>query len=319
MRNFFLLCSLCLAAVTVADDNAYIRIKRSRLGSDCLQVAVRQFTVGDQEKRNILLVGVSHVGSQSYYEALQEILNAADVVLFEGVDGNRPEFRAATVEQSPERSSLQANMARALGLVFQLHHIDYSREHFLNSDLTGEQLFALFEGRDMPESAPAAKAQMEELIKGMEQTSITGQVAAPVLEFLEGRPGWSKGMRWGMVKILGSVTGNISEYPGLPDHLKTLMSVLIEKRNEKVMTDIEKQLQLIKPGQTLAVFYGAAHMHDFEVRIKKELGGNFVKTDWYTSFCGNLQTSGLNIVQKNMISWFVHQQVRALKIIATPR
>mgnify|MGYP000592629042 CR=1 FL=1 len=297
-------------------EGEFIRVERVQNGTDCLQVAIKTYGVADEKK--VQLVGVSHVGTQKYYEGLQVILNRADVVLFEGVDGDRASFRQATAEQSPERSGLQVNLARALGLVFQLHHIDYEQEHFINSDLTSTQLLALFDGKEMPESSPAAQAQMEDLLAGMEQASVSGQAAAAALEFLEMRPGWSRAMRWGMVKMLGSVTGNVSEYPGLPEHLRTLMQVLIEKRNEKVMSDIHNQLEKLPAGGTVAVFYGAAHMHDFEQRIGTELEGQWIETLWETAFCGNLQTSGLNLLEKKTISWFVNQQVRALKMISIP-
>jgi hypothetical protein len=38
--------------------------------------------------------------------------------------------------------------------------------------------------------------------------------------------------------------------------------------------------------------------------------------DWITAFCGNLQTSGLNVLQKGMIEWFVLQQVRTLELMS---
>jgi len=121
-----------------------------------------------------------------------------------------------------------------------------------------------------------------------------------------------------MVNILGSVTGNVAEYPGLPEHLRTLMTVLIENRNEKVVADIHEQLELLPEGGTIAVFYGAAHMHDFEIRLQKEWDAELTDTEWRTAFSGNLQTSGLNVLQKKLVSWFVNQQVMTLKVISTP-
>ena len=307
-----------LGVASVFGEEAFLRVHAGRNHIDSLEVAVKTYRIHGEEPKWIQLVGVSHVGTPGYYEGLQDLLNEANVVLFEGVDGDHPAFRQATVERSPERSNLQVNLARALGLVFQLHHIDYTPEHFLNSDLTSVQLLALFEGEEMPESGPAAQAQMEQLLAGMEEATLSGQAAAAVLDFLEMRPGWSRAMRWGMVNILGSVTGNVAEYPGLPEHLRTLMTVLIENRNEKVVADIHEQLELLPEGGTIAVFYGAAHMHDFEIRLQKEWDAELTDTEWRTAFSGNLQTSGLNVLQKKLVSWFVNQQVMTLKVISTP-
>lgn len=315
--RWLLLIAIWLCAPLFADGE-FLRIERLESGSDCLQVAIRNYEVPDAAgTKTIQLVGVSHIGSAGYYAAVQDVLDQATVVLFEGVDGNHPAFLQATEELSPEHSSLQVNLARALGLVFQLHAIDYTRANFINSDVTSDQLMALFEGKDIPEAGPAAQAQMEQLLAGMEEASLSGQAAAAVLNVLEMHPDWRRGMRWGMVKILGSVTGNVAAYPGLPEELQVMMTVLIEKRNEKVMQDLHAHLANIQPGETIAVFYGAAHMHDFEVRLQEEMKAQLTETQWLTVFCGNLQRSGLNLIEKKGLAWFVNQQVRALKILST--
>ena len=304
---------------TLSAETEFLRIRSTPDQSDCLEIAVRHFGIGDgDDPVQLWLVGVSHIGTEAYYQELQGLLGKADVVLFEGVDGDHPAFKQASSEEGRQRSTLQSNMARALGLVFQLHHIDYNQPHFINSDLTSVQLMALFEGEEMPEATPAARAQMENLIDDMEQQGFRGEMASSVLAFLDTRPGWAKGMRWGMVNILGNVTGNVSEYAGLPDHLRVLMQVLIEKRNEKVMDDIHEQLQTLAPGQSLAVFYGAAHMHDFEQRIQETYAAEILDTAWLTAFCGNLQTSGLNFIEKKALTWFINQQVRTLNLISQP-
>lgn len=293
----------------------YLRVTRSDVTqTECLQIAIRTLMIPETRHR-IELVGVSHIGTQAYYEELQKDLNEADVVLFEGVDGDRPEFRAAR-EQAPEHSTLQANLARALGLVFQLHHIDYSPDHFINSDLSSRQLMALFDGEDLPEEEEEAKVQLEHLMETMEQTTATGQVGAAVLEFLQGRPGWSRGMRWAMVNTLGSVQGNVARYAGIPESMRVFMEVLIDRRNDAVIEDIQEQLARVEPGGTIAVFYGAAHMHDFHDRLVSEFGATELEVEWRNAFCGNLQRSGLNLIQKQVVEWFVLQQVRTLEIMA---
>ncbi|WFB35692.1 hypothetical protein P3T73_16190 [Kiritimatiellota bacterium B12222] len=316
MRTWTCLLLGVLFSGSLSAGDEFLRIKPQVDDTICLQVAVRNYAAGAQRDKTVQLVGVSHIGSPRYYKTLQTILDAADVVLFEGVDGDSTAFREATKQKSPERSALQANLAQALGLVFQLHYIDYERENFINSDVTSMQLMDLFDGKEIEESGPEAKAQMEQMLASMDQTSVSGQVAAQVLEFLELRPGLGKGMRWGMVRILGSATGNFVEYPGLPEHLQTMMKVLIESRNEIVMKDIHEQLDQLPAGATVAVFYGAAHMPDFEVRLEQELHAVFVSERWFTAFCGNLQTSGLNLLEKQSLRWFVGQQVQALKIIS---
>jgi hypothetical protein len=316
--RFFIFLLLLTGVGPLLAESEFLRIRSNPEQSDRLEVAVRTYAIGDEENPvHLQLAAVSHIGTETYYQEIQELLDKADVVLFEGVDGDQPAFRTMHKE-GRQRSTLQSNLARALGLVFQLHHIKYDQDHFINSDLTSIQLMALFGGEEMPEATPAAHAQMENLIENMEQNGVRGEIAESVLAFLDTRPGWARGMRWGMVNILGNVTGNVSEYAGLPDHLRVFMRVLIEKRNEKVMADIHDQLQELTPGKTMVVFYGAAHMHDFESRIQETYAAEILDTTWLTAFSGNLQTSGLNFLEKKALTWFINQQVRALNILSRP-
>ncbi|MGC3988893.1 MAG: hypothetical protein QM796_04255 [Chthoniobacteraceae bacterium] len=72
----------------------------------------------------ILLVGVAHLGTPDYYATLQKRLDAQTVVLFEGVHEKNMKMGKgqATIE-----GGVQPELAKGLGLVFQLDAIDYSR------------------------------------------------------------------------------------------------------------------------------------------------------------------------------------------------
>jgi len=295
----------------------YLRIQRQPDQSDCLQVAIREFSLGPPHEVTLSLVGVSHLGSAAYYATLQERLDAADVVLFEGVDGDTALFREG-FRADPPPENLQSHLARALGLVFQLHHIDYTRGHFVNSDLTSEQMMALFSGEEMPEVDHAARARMEQVMDNMEQVGWHGGVSKTLLDLLESHPGWSRGLRWGLVTILGNATGNMSEYAGLPQSLRRMMEVLIERRNEKVLDDIALQLETMEPGQTLAIFYGAAHMPHFETEILSRWQAEPGESEWLTAFCGNLYTSGLGVIERNLLTLMIRQQVRTLNLMSRP-
>lgn len=315
MKFVYRILGICFASSMLFADVPYLRVTRNpTTETECLEIAVRSFEVQDKV---VQLVGVSHIGTKTYYDELQKILNAADVVLFEGIDGHRAEFRQMTAEQPPERSSLQANLARALGLVFQLHHIDYTPEHFINSDVTSEQLLALFQGQELPERPERGEERLDHLMSTMEQTSVSGQIGGSILDFLKTRPGWSRGMRWAMVNTLGAVQGNISSFAGLPEEMRNVMEVLLERRNDVVIRDISQQLESQPKGSTIAVFYGAAHMYDFHVRLIKEFQAVEREVMWRTAFCGNLQASGLNVLQKGMVEWFVLQQVRTMELMSS--
>lgn len=315
-RAFFLLISLLVAGGFLRAED-YLRLRVDTHGTRHLDIASRRFRVGKgAEARDVLLLAVSHIGDGAYYQKIQRRLNRADLVLFEGVDGHREEFRNLNRHKEEiGRSNLQAKMAAALGLEFQLFAIDYTSEHFRNSDVTTAQLRDLFNGDEMGEDTDLDEKDMEKLLRDMRALSVGGRVMASILDVVEARPEWGRAMRWSMATVMGNLKGHISEYPGIPPDIRELLLVLLDKRNDVVMGDIRNSLREIEPGQTLVVFYGAAHMADFERRLIKEFEAEVVKTEWLEAFGGNLDASGLNVLQRSMVRGFVKQQLAALKWI----
>ncbi|MEZ6318069.1 MAG: type II secretion system protein GspG [Phycisphaerales bacterium] len=83
-RRFIL---IALLAVVVpfarAADDPYMRLEEGEGGVARLQVAARTFERDGSPP--VTLVGVAHVGDASFYAQLQDLLDAHDLVLFEGV------------------------------------------------------------------------------------------------------------------------------------------------------------------------------------------------------------------------------------------
>ena len=71
---------------------------------------------------------------------------------------------------------------------------------------------------------------------------------------------------------------------GVPDDWNTRdtkdFEVLLERRNDVVLEDLELLLIGEPDVGRIAVFYGAAHMADLEARLTKELGLEAVVTSW---------------------------------------
>ncbi len=76
------------ACARTGDDHApepYLRVQEiEETGGASLQIALRRFQRGPTEPV-LTLVGVAHIGQPEYYAALEERLDAHDLVLFEGV------------------------------------------------------------------------------------------------------------------------------------------------------------------------------------------------------------------------------------------
>jgi hypothetical protein len=99
----------------------YLRLGEKREGAVLqLQTAVREFVHPDPSRPQITVAAAVHIGEREFYRELQEILNAQDVVLFEGV---RPrQFEEADIAQ------VQADLTRSRMRVLAAMLESYRRE-----------------------------------------------------------------------------------------------------------------------------------------------------------------------------------------------
>ncbi|MCC5844522.1 MAG: hypothetical protein JJU05_09745 [Verrucomicrobia bacterium] len=307
----FILFAMMMWGVCAWTAEPYLRVTDGADGSRILEIAVRTLRAEDGSPRRIHLVAVSHIGSQGYYDALQAKLEEMDLVLFEGVGGDRDEFlRRDPAEDADE---LQPALARAVGLRFQLHAMDYLRPHFVNSDLTPGELLALFSGENPEDFTAEGLARLEQTLASMQGDGLNAGMMRMFLGMIERHPPFALGVRWALVEILGTVRGDLASVQGLPRDVEDMLRVLLRERNAVVMRDIARVLAPADAPADLAVFYGAAHMHELESRLETELGFRPEKTVWLPAFQGNLERSGLGRMQQNMLRHMVLQQVRMLE------
>ena len=145
----------------------YARFSRYRDSWSRLEVLSRTFASADG-KRRVTLTSAVHIADLSYYDALQDHLDAHDVVLYEGVGVQRDftdieiptaEMRAEELANPRRRgglrrsdlvaldfvSSLQEGMGESLDLTFQRDGLDYSHSWWWPADVTSEGLFGLID------------------------------------------------------------------------------------------------------------------------------------------------------------------------------
>ncbi len=297
----------------------YLRVVERPGGFRELQVASRELRLEAHPGVTVELLGVSHIGSKRYYESIQERLEAADVVLYEGIDGDRPEFREGKVDQEEgNNANLQKNLATALGLAFQLDAIDYNQEHFKNSDLSAFELFALFQGENPDGLDEAGRKRLEQLMQQMQGQGMGAVVMQNLLQQVQQHPRWRRALRWSLAGILGAVQGDVSEYAGLPEDMRQLMHVLIDRRNEVVLKDLAALLAKADPEgeQRILLFYGAAHMMDIEAQLSKQYGVSEAEATWLPAFRGSVERSGLGRLEKMSLTFFTEQQIQTLRLVS---
>jgi hypothetical protein len=314
MRRLTSLVLLLLLPRLPAEDRAWLRTVDTPGEGRELQTALRRYDLPKHPGRSVTLLGVSHIGSRAYYEGIQERLDAAGLVLYEGIGGDRPEFRNATAADYKD-AGLQADLAAALGLQFQLAAIRYNRPHFRNSDVGPVELLALFQGDDPDALDAESLEKLQALLAAMQNEGPLSQALSALLDQIGEHPGRARSLRWSLAEILGALDGDLSRSAAVPPDMRRLMEGLLQGRNNVVLRDLRALLANENGPKDIVIFYGAAHMHDLEVRLVEEFEAEPQPTEWLPAFRGSLRGSGLSAVETTALRWFTQEQVRVMKLL----
>ncbi len=377
-----------------ADERGYIRVREVDDGVLVLELATRSFTPADAQAfgpgRTVRLVSAVHIADASFYRVMQEQLDQADLVLFEGVkppgagsidpaggdeakakatrnrlkflklvaeqaaadgggggggEGNAggalPRTAAELIERSGKRwrsllegsmsdgwgrpirvalrgaegvlvissdgpdgrqaaadageagddlrvevrpptgaakkePGIQAQLAKALGLTFQLEAMDSSKRNWRSSDMSMDELQAAME---------AAGADPSALLGVLDGSSIMGRVAGFMLGIVAQSPQMGAMVKMVLVETMGAAEGLMSGgaggggAAGIPRGMANVMRVIVEDRNGVVLKDVRSVLEREAGVKVVAVFYGAGHMSGLEKGLA-ELGLKPSGVEW---------------------------------------
>ncbi len=304
-----------------AKPDPYIRIQETPEGEIKLQVALRKLKHAENEKASVIwLSGVAHIGAESYYKELQKHLDAQELVLFEGVgffrdkeSRKKGERGAGSFRPEMVDHSIQGDLAKALGLVFQLSIIDYERPNFLNSDLSANEFMAYFE-KGSENSILSGDAKEDKEVTRFMAIMAGSSTATKILQFvlkIFGRSPRFQGMaRLVLIETLGTVGNDFSDIKGMPEQMKKLMHTLIQERNKVVLKDLRKTLRPEKAPESISIFYGAAHMPHMESRICKSLGYEPAGDTWLTCFSVIPSEQGLRKSDIALVRRMVAMQIK---------
>lgn len=291
-----------------------------------LQIAARQFVPVHGHGPVIWLTGVSHIGDANYYAALQKHLDAQTVVLFEGISANahhpadmrvpRSSPAAATPPGAgPDNSAaepiggLQSSLAASLGLVFQLSAIDYERPNFRNCDLSIPELRQLLVQSETNEGASGAGESFEGVLQLMQGGSFFDSVLQVGLRFLGASPKLRALGRLALIDVIGDIQGDFSQLGAMPPDMKQLLEVLLERRNQRVLTELRNEIQVMGKHDSIAVFYGTAHMPDLEKRLRAQLHYRPAGERWFTPFSVNPVQAGVSEAERQALRSLIKQQL----------
>lgn len=177
---------------------------------------------------------------------------------------------------------LQRDLADALGVVFQLDHMDSSRSPWVNADMSIDQIQAKLEESDV---------DADQLFGMLSGDSAFSRLAGGLLKLLGS---WDSGR--GMLKIVGVETLAQSEAMmehGQPGEMGELMKVLIDERNAYVVDALERLMKESPEKREIAILYGAGHMQDLEERLVERMDWKPVDERWVRALTLDLDELGM--------------------------
>jgi len=297
-----------------------MRVTKPEPDTVALEIALRRFLPASGRGPTIWLAGASHLGESNYFSGLQMFLDGQPLVLFEGIGAGSKKLRA----ESPADNGIQDTLATSLGLSFQLNVIDYGRSQFRNSDLTVAQLQRLFAGGGARSEgtgadgasggrASAAGQQFEDLLGVMEGSSMLGALLHAGVKFIGSSPKLRAMTKLVLIETLGELKGDIAQMKGAPPEIQRLLAVIIQERNKVVLDDLQKEITAAESPGSIAVFYGAGHMADFEKRLREGLGYSPAGDVWLRAMAVNTRDAGLSATDIGAMRALIQWQMQALE------
>ncbi len=243
----------------------FVRFTRHERLRASLDTSIRTYR-HPETRCAVTLVSAVHIGDRAYYEALQEVLDAHDLVLFERV-GTEDESEAERSAAFTQLALLQIEFSKLLEFDQQMDRIDYARLNLLHADMSLREFtealddageVTLFDEWALRIVAPIARIGVA-LLRGIGEAD----------------PHYATRLRWQMAVMLSDLS-NVLIQLGIDD-LDNPDDVILGVRNRHAWEVLEEVLP--ERYQRVAIFYGAAHMPDFQRRLY-EAGWRFETATW---------------------------------------
>ncbi len=167
--------------------------------------------------------------------------------------------------QRASEDNLQAQLAQALDLAFQLEAIDYQQPNWRCSDLAMDQLNRALRARGIDFIGFSST---------LAGSSMPAQVIKMILRFTRWADAFLGGaiadtLKVAMIEMLGD---DVIMQQSLEQMGEGFSEVIVDLRNSKTIEDLRQIIKEEPEIGSVAIFYGAAHMPDFEQQLAEKLG-----------------------------------------------
>lgn len=291
-RALVIVLSLALVAPLLAEQpvekkaapGKFIRVQRNAdKEPTALETAIVRYVPASGEGNlTVDLVSVVHIGDKGYYQKLNKEFENYDVVLYELVapEGTRIPKGGKREGGLNPLAMMQQMMKMGMNLESQTELIDYTKKNFVHADMSPDQIAEAMKKRgDDPLTLILSVAtEMIRQQNRQAQEKDKNPHAQPDLDPLTllldpDGPNKLKKVMATQMEDLDGATAGLGQ---------TLNTILITDRNGAAMKVFAKELANGK--KKIAIFYGAAHMPDFEKRLRDDFGLKRGSEQWFTAW-----------------------------------
>ncbi len=261
-----------LAAAEPNPGSSFLRIQRDESREPvALQTVIAKYVSASSARGvEIDLVAVVHIGEKAYYERLNKEFEQYDTVLYELVAPEGIKLPKTSGEQKSDNplAMLQQGMKFVLRLEHQLEVVDYGKPNFIHADLSPEGMRRAMKERGDNEMTVFLGVVADFLRK----KNLGADKPAPQI------PDISLNDLLNPTKFRRMMAQQFEDAGGDVVLGRTVNQLLVEDRNKACMKVLQQQLAAGK--KKIAIFYGAAHMPDFDKRLKEDFDMKRTTSEW---------------------------------------
>jgi hypothetical protein len=265
----------------VADAAEFLRLSRSADGDlVSLDTSIVEYAEdpraaarAGRQPVTVDLVAAVHLGGAGYYETLDRLFADYDAVLYELVapPGERPKPGR---KPSGAIGSAQQGLTKLLGLEFQLEEIDYAADNFVHADLSPKEFQQAMQKRGESWWSMFSKLMKESMERAERGESDVPEIGVGELFGLLFGGGADR-----QVKLRRMMAEQFTDMDVLTSAFGDEEgSTLITDRNAAALQVLRRQID--KGDRRIAIFYGAAHMDDFDRRLREDFALQPRETIW---------------------------------------
>lgn len=259
-------------AASARDAVEFLRFVPEENGKARLETALLRLE--DAQHRQVDLIGAVHIADEEYYRLLNRLFTGYEAVLYELVapKGTVPEKDRSAASWV---TLLQRFLQESLKLTYQLDVVNYSAPNMVHADLDPESFARLQEEA----GETLFSAIFHAMLQSLDEEALKRQSADQLTLFLSVfSPNRAYLQKTILARQFGEIETAAAGFGVGPDGKP---SVLVGRRNEEAVRVLE--VELAAGRKRLAIFYGAAHLPDFELRLKA-LGFHRQRVQWLTAW-----------------------------------